>query len=61
MNERELLEITEDPGDIRYILQNMIDALTPGEGLSMSWPVAQAVSKLKEARFWLGEEMFGGK
>ena len=57
--EKTLLEITNDPGGAREILQEMIKQLRGPDGKPPSRSVALAITKMQEARFWLGEAMFG--
>jgi hypothetical protein len=57
--EKMQLEITSDPGDNRYILQEIIKQLRGPNGRGASREISLAITKLEEARFWLGEAMFG--
>lgn len=51
------LEITDDPTSNRSILTEMIKALRGPGGKPSSRECALAVTKLEEARFWLGEAL----
>lgn len=55
-----MLEISADPLSNRVILQEMIDKLRGPDGRAASREVALAITKLQEARYWLGESQFGG-
>ena len=55
------LEINDDPTTLRSILQEIINQLRGPEGKPKSREQALAVTKLQEARYWLGEDMFGFK
>lgn len=61
-NETTALEITNDPQSNREIISIIIKALRGGkdDGKPASRQVALAITKLEEARFWLGEAVFGG-
>jgi len=61
IKEKKVMEITSDPGDLRFLVQEMIRALRMSEKTPSSREKALAITKLQEASFWLGEEMFGGK
>jgi hypothetical protein len=61
VNERTELEINDDPTSIRSILQEIISQLRGPDGKPKSRAQALAVTKLQEAAFWLGEDMFGFK
>jgi len=61
MEEKKVIEITSDPADLRFLVQEMIRALRMSEKTPSSREKALAITKLQEASFWLGEEMFGGK
>jgi hypothetical protein len=58
-NDKTELEITSDPNSAREILQEVIKQLRGPDGKPSSRAVALAITKLQEARFWLGEAMFG--
>jgi hypothetical protein len=51
------LEITDDPGTLRELLEAMIQALRGPTGRGASREASLAITKLQEARFWLGEHM----
>lgn len=53
------LEITDDPTSARSIIQELIKALSTKEGRGKSRAVSLAITKLQEAKYWLGEAMFG--
>ena len=62
MNDKEEkieLEITSDPSDNREIILHIIKGLRGKDNKPASRAVALAITKLEEARFWLGEAMFG--
>jgi len=58
-NDKTVLEITNDPNGAREILWEMIKQLRGADGKPPSRAVALAITKMQEARFWLGEAMFG--
>lgn len=51
------LEITDDPTSLRSVLEAMIKELRGPDGRPSSRERSLAVTKLQEARFWLGEDM----
>ena len=53
------VEITSDPLTARDVVQEIIKALRGPENKPASRAVALAITKLQEARFWLGEAAFG--
>lgn len=60
-DETMVLEITDDPTAIRAILEDIIKQLRGPDGKPKSREQSLAVTKLQEARYWLGEDMFGFK
>lgn len=60
MEQTTSLEITSDPSNAREIILEIIKAFrrTPAEKPS-SRAMALAITKLEEARFWLGEALYG--
>ena len=58
--EKTVLEITDDPTSLRAILQEMIKSLKGPDGRCKSAEHTLAMRHLQEARFWLGEALFGG-
>ena len=59
MENKTVLEITSDPSDNREIILQIIKQLRGKDNKPASRAVALAITKLEEARFWLGEAMFG--
>lgn len=55
------LEITDDPTSLRSILAELIRALKGPDGRCQSAEHTLAMRHLQEARFWLGEALFGGE
>ena len=53
------LEITSDPSDSREIILHIIKELRGKDNKPSSRAVALAITKLEEARFWLGESLYG--
>ena len=58
-NEKIELEVTSDPSNSREIILHIIKELRGKDNKPASRAVALAITKLEEARFWLGEAMFG--
>ena len=56
-----VIEITEDETSMRSVLFEMIKALKGPDGRCKSAEHTLAMRHLQEARFWLGEALFGGK
>ena len=52
------VEITNDPTSLRSILWEIINALKGPDGKATSRENALAITKLQEARFWLGEGQY---
>ena len=60
MEQETHLEITSDPSNAREIILEIIKAFKRDpEGRLPSREIALAVTKLQEARFWLGEALYG--
>ena len=59
MENKTVLEITSDPSDNSEIILQIIKQLRGKDNKPASRAVALAITKLEEARFWLGEAMFG--
>lgn len=60
--EKTILEITSDPTTARSIIQQLVREFTSTlSGRPASRAIALAVTKLQEANFWLGEEMYGAE
>lgn len=52
------ITITDDPISLRLILDEIVKQLRGPSGRAASRERSIAVTKLQEARFWLGEDMF---
>jgi len=50
-------ELTNDPTSVRMMLQDIIDKLLGPERKPKSREQALVITKLQEARFWMGEDM----
>ncbi len=53
------MEITGSSEDCRFLIQEMVKAMRGADGRASSRAKALAITKLQEAAFWLGEDMFG--
>jgi hypothetical protein len=53
------VEITDDPAVLRAVLAEIIRVLRGPERRPASRAASIAVTKLQEARYWLGDHMMG--
>lgn len=62
MNEENKLISLEsgDVSDMRFVIEEIIKNLRGPDGRASSRQKSLAITKLEEARFWLGEDLYGG-